>query len=512
MGNENSNRRRFIRRLVSLAALGGITGLIFGERLEKVSAQANVTTSTTNTSGQIAFWDGGTSITGDNNLRWDNANRNFIAGYSGNAVTLDVVGATISGGGLSYYPNRVTDDYGTVGGGMNNQAGDAVGTTTDARCATVGGGDSNIARGQYATVGGGIVNRASGHSATVGGGYNNEASGGYGATVGGGEGNTASGNKATVGGGCSNQGSNTYATVGGGESNAVSGFSATVGGGARNAASLIYATVGGGENNTASGNSATVGGGGHNTASAIFATVPGGEYNIAAGDYSFAAGRNAKINTAHDGSFLFSDSSNFDFNSSAANEFAVRATGGARFVTAIDGTGAPTRSIVMTPSGNLGVGTSTPTANIHGETGLSDPAIKGVNTGTGVGIRGESSSGYGVIGTTTSTTGKAGVYGYGSGSAIGVRAGSTSGFALLVDGKNYFKSAQRGVIPSGASSYVVTVPAGITIRTAAMIFVTLMSAPNVSVKWVQRLSDTQFKIWLTGTTSSSIVFGYFIVN
>jgi len=166
---------------------------------------------------------------------------------------------------------------------------------------------------------------------------------------------------------------------------------------------------------------------------------------------------------------------------------------------------------VVDASGKLGVGTSTPAASIHGETGLSYPAIRGRNSGTGDGIRGESSGGYGVIGTTAASS-KAGMYGYGSGSAIGVRAKSVSGFALFVDGKNYFKSAQRGTIPSGVSSYVVTVPAGITIRTAAMIFVTLMSPPNVFVKWVQRLSDTQFKIWLTGTTTGSIAFGYFIVN
>ena len=166
---------------------------------------------------------------------------------------------------------------------------------------------------------------------------------------------------------------------------------------------------------------------------------------------------------------------------------------------------------VIDKDGKLGVGTSTPAANIHGETGQSYPAIKGRNTGIGDGIRGESSSGYGLIGTTAASS-KAGMYGYGSGSAIGVRAKSVSGFALFVDGKNYFKSAQRGTIPSGVSSCIVTVPSGVTIRSAAMIFVTLMSPPNVSVKWVQRLSDTQFKIWLTGATSSTVAFGYFIVN
>ena len=39
---------------------------------------------------------------------------------------------------------------------------------------------------------------------------------------------------------------------------------------------------------------------------------------------------------------MFADSNEFDFHSTAANEFAARVTGGVRFVTAIDGTGAPT--------------------------------------------------------------------------------------------------------------------------------------------------------------------------
>ena len=127
---------------------------------------------------------------------------------------------------------------------------------------------------------------------------------------------------------------------------------------------------------------------------------------------------------------------------------------------------------------------------------------------SGTGVMGE--GGVGVYGRSPSTSG-IGVKGE-CASGVGVRAKSVSGNALYVDGKNYFKSAKKGTIPSGVSSYVVTVPAGITIRTAAMIFVTLMSLPNVSVKWVQRLSDTQFKIWLTGATNTNVAFGYFIVN
>jgi hypothetical protein len=62
--------------------------------------------------------------------------------------------------------------------------------------------------------------------------------------------------------------------------------------------------------------------------------------NTSAGDYALAAGYRAKASAL--GSFVWGDSSDFDFASSSSNEFAVRATGGVRFVTAIDGTGLPT--------------------------------------------------------------------------------------------------------------------------------------------------------------------------
>ena len=140
------------------------------------------------------------------------ASPNIIGGFSGNSVTAGVYGATIGGGGESTGTNRVTDDYGTVGGGFNNQAGNGSGSTSDRN---------------HATVGGGI----------------------------------------------------------------------------------------------------------NNTASASYATVGGGRDNTAAGDYSFVVGRRAKNNdTNHKGVFLFADSTDADFNSTMANEFAARANGGFRFV------------------------------------------------------------------------------------------------------------------------------------------------------------------------------------
>jgi len=112
-----------------------------------------------------------------------------------------------------------------------------------------------------------------------------------------------------------------------------------------------FGTVGGGNRNTASGLASIVGGGVVNTASGVGATVPGGESNSAVGDYSFAAGRRANIDAAHDGAFLWADSTNLNFSSAAANEFAARSTGGVRFVTAVDATGAPTAGVSLASGG-----------------------------------------------------------------------------------------------------------------------------------------------------------------
>jgi hypothetical protein len=70
---------------------------------------------------------------------------------------------------------------------------------------------------------------------------------------------------------------------------------------------------------------ATIGGGEGNAATASYATIPGGLSN-SAGSYSMAAGRRAKaVNT---GSFVWADSTNADFASTADNQFAIRAANG----------------------------------------------------------------------------------------------------------------------------------------------------------------------------------------
>src|SRR5262249_4379414 len=57
------------------------------------------------TLGNSRITDNGTTIT-----LGDASSPNIIAGYSGNFVTVGVLGANIGGGGSSLFPNRVTDD------------------------------------------------------------------------------------------------------------------------------------------------------------------------------------------------------------------------------------------------------------------------------------------------------------------------------------------------------------------------------------------------------------------
>jgi hypothetical protein len=194
------------------------------------------------------------------------------------------------------------------------------------------------------------------------GGYsgNSVAGGVVGATIGGGGQagaiNGATADFATVSGGEGNNALGFAATIGGGETNAALGFAATVGGGANNVAGNVagnanFATVGGGIANTAGNEHATVSGGISNAASGKRATIPGGQENAAAGDYSFAAGRRAKAD--HDGAFVWGDSNDFDFASTTDDQFSARATGGARFVSAIDdGNGNPTAGVIL----NAGAG------------------------------------------------------------------------------------------------------------------------------------------------------------
>jgi hypothetical protein len=238
---------------------------------------------------------------------------------AGTANSANGVSSLVIGG----FDNHAVAIDSLIGAGAGNRA-------TGPRSVVVGGG-YNLASGAWSFIGGGGRESGGGVAGTS---SQDQVAAGKWATIGGGMGNRAGSSNAQTG-----------ATVGGGEQNQAISIDATVAGGRLNIANAPYSTIAGGQANTASGNGATVGGGLSNTASGIASTIPGGASNLASGDYSFAAGQRAR--SVNVGSFVFADSSAFDFGSLADNEFAVRATGGVRFVTAVSGAGAPTAGVTL---------------------------------------------------------------------------------------------------------------------------------------------------------------------
>jgi hypothetical protein len=210
---------------------------------------------------------------------------NHVGGSFYNAVGTGVNGGAVGGGGSQNDPHTITDNYSTVGGGAQNQAGDGAGTVEDAA---------------YATVGGGFGNFASAFSATVGGGYANSALQGD-------------------------------SSVAGGAFNLADGEGAGVAGGLFHDATGDYATVGGGYGNLASGYVSTVAGGYFGEATGSYSAILGGYFNEATGSGSVALGWRAK--SLHSGAFVWSDSSSGDFSSTASHQFRARASGGVTFFT-----------------------------------------------------------------------------------------------------------------------------------------------------------------------------------
>jgi hypothetical protein len=212
------------------------------------------------------------------------------------------------------------------------------------------GGTNNEATGPAAFIGGGVLNTNRGRSAFVGGGDgnsiqtladNNVIAGGfynfvqsatdYGVIAGGSNNRLEEdADYSVVGGGWLNiVGTNAqHAFIGGGENNAIArqAHHSVVGGGFQNGAMTNGAAVLGGTANLARGLYSAVGGGIGNTASGYSGAVPGGTLNAATGTNSLAAGYRAKA--LHGGSFVWADRTEADFNSTAVNQFAVRAQNG----------------------------------------------------------------------------------------------------------------------------------------------------------------------------------------
>ncbi len=166
--------------------------------------------------------------------------------------------------------------------------------------------------------------------------------------------------------------------------------------------------IGGASNNIATAGviGAVIGGGSGNTNGGNYSTVPGGISNYALGDFSFAGGQRAKaLNT---GAFVWADSQNADFSSTASNQFNIRAGGGVRIVTAV-GTNAPGMTLdglpVLVGSG-VGVlawqtvaGTSFQATNHYGYALTNSQSVTmtlptGMNVGDTIAVSGGGSGGW----------------------------------------------------------------------------------------------------------------------
>ncbi len=259
---------------------------------------------------------------------------NSVAGGEGNIASGPF--ATIAGGSMNM---AGASGSAICGGGMN---------VASAASTFIGGGQGNLALYSFATISGGYANTSRGRNSTIGGGSRNSATGRY-ATISGGIQNAATHSNAVICGGAYNEALEVNATVGGGTQNDAHGFSSTIGGGAGNLTSASHATIAGGLGNRAEGIYSAVGAGQRNVASGAYSTVAGGFQNRAGGDYSVASGRSAQVSDDHPGAFLFADASNAEFHSMAANEFAVRAVGGVRFVSALNNDGSPSSGVVLEP-------------------------------------------------------------------------------------------------------------------------------------------------------------------
>lgn len=289
-----------------------------------------------------------------------------VAGGQQNTATNGY--ATVGGGNgnTAYYSGVVAGGYqntawpGAFVGGGGFDGINSIGNFAGGIAAAVVGGVNNKATNYYAVVGGGWGNVAGGPGSFVGGGgfdgtvyLGNLATGGASVVAGGSE-NEASAPYSTVGGGGNNESVYAYATVAGGYENFADGPGSFVGGGGfdgnvyfGNSATAGATVVAGGFANTAEELYATVGGGIYDGASGYAATVPGGSLNLAAGSYSFAAGQQAKAN--YEGDFVWADSQDAAFNSTANDQFLIRAQGGVGI-----GTAGPAAALNVASSGGIG--------------------------------------------------------------------------------------------------------------------------------------------------------------
>jgi hypothetical protein len=243
-------------------------------------------------------------------------NPNIVLGGLQNVISNGTGAASILGG--SNNTIAATCDYSVIVGGSSSSIqtnayesflGGGYGNTIQANAGDtfLGGGVDNTiqADAYYSFLGGGVDNiiAAEAYESFLGGGYDNTIQTAAAFTV--------------LGGGYDNniQANAYYSFLGGGTDNSIetNAQQCVIAGGSYN---TILTNVDGG----------SIGGGSFNQVSASGGTVPGGFNNLAAGIQSFAAGNYAQA--LYDGDFVWADSQNATFSSTATNQFLIRASGG----------------------------------------------------------------------------------------------------------------------------------------------------------------------------------------
>jgi hypothetical protein len=211
---------------------------------------------------------------------------NLIGGSRFNIATNEFFdssarGVFIGGGGQSTGPNVVEDDFGVIVGGSGN--------TNNGNSSFLGAGIRNYVEDRNNALVGGLRNRLDGRQSFLGGGETNRI-----------------------------EGISIDSVLNGGSNNLVRSDFGVIGGGANNVldSSSDYGAIGGGANNRID-------------FLAPYGMIPGGFSNFVDGDYAFAAGRRARA--IHDGAFVWADSQDTNFASTAVNQVSFRCLGGVRF-------------------------------------------------------------------------------------------------------------------------------------------------------------------------------------
>ncbi len=202
--------------------------------------------------------------------------------------------------------NEASGDNSFVAGGQNNQV-----TGTSAHGAILGG-QFNEVTGNLSAIIGGYENTVTGTSSVILAGYNTQVSGSE--SIASGDDNIVSGSSSAVIGAADSEVTDSGSFIGGGRFNAVTASRSGIIAGVSNEVTSGSSVIAGGRDNVASGSRSFIAAGGD---------------NFTDGANSFAGG--VAAHALHNGTFVWSDSSDTPFASTAEDQFLVYATGGVGF-------------------------------------------------------------------------------------------------------------------------------------------------------------------------------------